>query len=142
MAERVEPQGLGPSPSDDALRGPIPVPVVPATPADPPVPPPSSKRATPVHKSVPPPRSPAPIQNAEATQAAPKARQAPVETVSVAPVAVTDWKTEMRRELDVCRQESFSARRVRRKGAVEVLRAQSLEHHSRMRRDRSPESQP
>jgi hypothetical protein len=86
---------------------PMPVPVVPATPAGHPVPPPSSKRATPVHKSAPPPRSPAPIQNAEA---APKARQTPVEAVSVAPAVVTDWKTEMRRELDVCRQEGFFPR--------------------------------
>lgn len=96
------PEELAPATMYDA--GSMPVPVFPATLADPSVPPPSSERATPAHNSAPPLRSPTRTQNARAAQAGPKARQAPVKSVSIASVAV------MHRELNVCRQESFFSR--------------------------------
>ena len=91
---------------------PSPVPVTPVTRIDSPAPSPPEERPSAVHRPISRPGSPTPIKNAKGTSATREvaARIAPPEAVSVTSAVVGDWRTEMQRELDVCRHERFFAR--------------------------------
>ena len=82
-----------------------PAPVTPVTRMDSQAPSPPQERPSAVHRPISRPGSPTPIKNAKGTAAAREvaARIAP-------PAMAGDWRTEMQRELDVCRHERFFAR--------------------------------
>ena len=91
---------------------PSPAPVTPVTRIDSRAPSPPQERPSAVHRPISRPGSPAPIKNAKGTSATREiaARIAPPKAVSGTSAAVGDWRTEMQRELDVCRHERFFAR--------------------------------
>ena len=88
------------SPSDAT-----PVPGTPVTRMDSPAPSPPPERPSAVHRAISRPGSPTPIKNAKGTAATREV------AARIAPSAVVgDWRTEMQRELNVCRHERFFPR--------------------------------